>query len=110
MKKKGFTLIELLIVIAIIGVLIAIAVMRFTSVGADRDQRVCQANLRTMDSCLQIYAAENDGTVAGDLTYLVTAGYLFDTPACPADGTYSVSGSPAGEYATCTKAGHSVQG
>ena len=57
--QKGFTLVELMVVIAIIGVLAAIAVPMFTdSTDSAKAARV-QADLRTVESALQLYYADN---------------------------------------------------
>jgi prepilin-type N-terminal cleavage/methylation domain-containing protein len=113
--KKAFTLIELLIVLAIIGTLVAVAVVRFANLASDRDIKVCQANLRSLDSAISIYRVQEsqwpqDGS-GGSLVPLETRGYILDVPACPGGGTYSVANPLGGtnyDRAQCNIAGHTL--
>lgn len=71
MNKKGFTLIELMIVIAIIGVLAAIAIPNFI---AYRDKSYCsqtESNARTVASAIaEYYSIASRTTVPPDRTSL----------------------------------------
>ena len=103
MRRKGFTLIELLIVIAIIGVLVAIAITKFARLATDRNLRACQANLKSLDSALNIYYVEKG--VKGDLAELKDAGYLVQVPVCPIGSTYVL---PDSLYASCPDTTHTL--
>ncbi|MBL6763560.1 MAG: prepilin-type N-terminal cleavage/methylation domain-containing protein [Verrucomicrobiae bacterium] len=112
-NKGAFTLVEIMIVVAIIGLLAAIAIPNFVKARATAQKNSCIANLKQIDGAVQQWALENK-KVASD-TYLLTDATLLAymkgsrLPECPSSGTYgpgaSVSASP-----TCTKSadGHTL--
>jgi type IV pilus assembly protein PilA len=59
-KKKGFTLIELIVVIAILGILAAIMVPRFSGFQANANKKAITGNLKTLDTACATYAASHD--------------------------------------------------
>ena len=60
-SSRAFTLIELLIVVAIIGVLIALLIPAFGGFRNKSLQSHCRNNLKTIYSVLRTYAQNNDG-------------------------------------------------
>ncbi|MFA5525114.1 MAG: type II secretion system protein, partial [Tissierellales bacterium] len=62
-NKKGFTLVELVVVIAILGILAAIAVPKFASVTQNANKKAFEANHRTVVAAIQMYMAANNGDV-----------------------------------------------
>lgn len=93
----GFTLVEIMIVVAIIGLLAAIAIPNYVSARASAQANSCINNLRQLDGAMQQYALENDQHVGAtvnypnDLTPYIRLNSNSQIPACPAGGTYSVA-------------------
>jgi prepilin-type N-terminal cleavage/methylation domain-containing protein len=82
MKKQktlqGFTLIELMIVVAIIGILAAIAIPQFANLVSKSQEGRTKANLGTIRSALSIYYGDSEGwypfTTAGSNLPILTIG------------------------------------
>ena len=81
---QGFTLIELMIVVAIIGILAAVALPKFSQMLEKSREGATKGNLAAIRSAVTIYYAEKEGTWPGDLTTAFT-GYLYPIP--PAKAT-----------------------
>lgn len=58
-NSKGFTLIELLIVVAIIGILAAIAIPQFSSYRAKAYNSAAQSDLKNTKTALEAFFADN---------------------------------------------------
>lgn len=58
--KKAFTLIELLIVVAIIGILAAIAVPNFLNAQIRAKVANCEADMRSLATALEMYRLDNN--------------------------------------------------
>ncbi len=73
-KEKGFTLIELMIVIAIIGILAAIAIPQFSAYRTRSYNSAAQADLRNAATAMEAYQVDNQ-TYATAVATLVGATY-----------------------------------
>jgi prepilin-type N-terminal cleavage/methylation domain-containing protein len=80
-KKAGFTLIELMIVVAIIGILAAIAIPKFADLIRKSNEGATKGNLGAVRSALSIYYGDLEGVYPNNPEALTINGkYLSTVP------------------------------
>lgn len=82
-KQKGFTLVELMIVVAIIGVLAAVAIPKFADMLEKSREGATKGNLSAIKSAASNYYADQQGTYHVDLTTVGSWSLVANDPLPP---------------------------
>lgn len=106
LNKKGFTLIELLIVVAIIGIIAAIAIPNLLNAIQRGKQKRTMADMRAIGTAVEAYAVDNNFYPAGasavsGIASVLEPRYIRNMPVRDAWQTqidYFSAGSPPQDY------------
>ena len=87
--RRGFTLIELMIVVAIIGILAAIAIPKFADLINKAKEGSTKGALSSVRSAIQVYYGDNEGWFPADTLAVITlnAKYIAEIPLAKEPGT-----------------------
>ena len=98
-----------MIVVAIIGLLAAVAIPNLVKARKQATTTACIQNLKTMQGAKGIWALEmkkGDGDVPTDADLFGPDKSISDKPQCPGGGTYDLRA--VNEKPTCTAPGHAL--
>lgn len=100
-KRKGFMLLELIIVVAIIGILAAVAIPNLVGMTDEAKVSKIQSDLSTIGTAMEVYHVKKGGTYPDNLSVLAgDNGYLKKVPEPPTGASKYTIGNK-GEV-TCT--------
>ena len=92
--NSAFILVEIMIVVAIIGLLAAIAIPNFIKAKDNAQRTACIANLKTIEGAKVSWALETkrgNSDTPTDADLFGPTLYISAKPACPSNGSYAIN-------------------
>lgn len=103
-SKAGFTLVEIMIVVAIIGLLAAIAIPNLNKARNTAQANACINNMKQISGAIDLFALENnktdtDAVTANDIKAYIKGNQM---PQCPAGNKDYILGGTVGSVPSVT--------
>ena len=105
-ESRGFTLVELMIVVAIIGLLTAVAIPNFVKAREMSQKNSCLANLKQIEAAISTWGIEKGHTTGDPIVGAELFGannYIRVQPKCPGDNqAYTLNNVGDNPQVKCT--------